>query len=204
MLILLFQKSIIITGLNIHYIYILKEDNYEIKEKFWRFFTLVCAMAIFFASNGMVYAEGRNLSEHPPAIISENGDLDEIIPQGIHPPKRRSLVHDLSVSGYNYQIEDMGSHLYTDKWLTGASEITVSVKDWKLKEYYGGTSNELELRVYDSSRNMVSSTTMYISASDYANTAVLSGLSSSERYYVCFSVPLNSNRYSFYGSIERY
>lgn len=137
--------------------------------------------------------EVYTLSPTPPAISG-------IEPQGANPPSSGADTHDLSVSSYNYQVADMGYRVYTSKWLTGASSISISVSNWNLiKEYHGATNNQLTLRVYNSRKKQVDSETITIS--DGSGSVTFSGLTSTSKYYVCFEVPTNSNRYSFDGFI---
>ena len=137
--------------------------------------------------------EVYTLSPTPPAI-------SEIEPQGANPPSGFADTHDLSVSDYNYQVTNIGYRVYTSKWLTGVSSIKISVSNWKLlEEYHGATNNQLTLRVYNSSKKLVDSETITIYSG--SGSATFSGLSSTSKYYVCFEVPTNSNRYSFDGSI---
>ncbi|MCH5263259.1 MAG: hypothetical protein J1F42_10125 [Lachnospiraceae bacterium] len=136
------------------------------------------------------------LSPTPPAAASE------VEPRGANPPSSSADTHDLSVSSYSYQVTDMGYQVFTSKWITGASSIKITVSDWELlKEYTGAKKNELTLKVYNSSKKLVTSETITIS--DQSGSATLSGLTSTSKYYVCFEVPTNGNRYSFNGTISK-
>lgn len=133
-------------------------------------------------------------------FISDSPAISEIEPQGANPPSGFADTHDLSVSDYNYQVTNIGYRVYTSKWLTGVSSIKISVSNWKLlEEYHGATKDQLTLRVYNSSKKLVDSKTITIYSG--SGSATFSGLSSTSKYYVCFEVPTNSNRYSFDGSI---
>lgn len=139
--------------------------------------------------------EVYTLSPTPPAISG-------VETRGANPPTIFADTHDLSVSGYNYQVTDMGYQVFTSKWLTGASSIKISVSNWTLiKQYHGATSNQLTLKVYNSSKKLVDSKTITISSG--SGSATFTGLTSSSKYYICFEVPTNSNRYSFDGSIYK-
>lgn len=150
----------------------------------------MCASTQVFASE-MVYT----LSPTPPYASSE------IMPKGAKPPSSSADLHDLSVSSYSYQVEDMGYQVFTSKWLKGASSIKISVSNWKLKKMYNGaTNNELTLKVYNSKKKLVDSQTITIDRE--VGSATFSGLTSSAKYYICFEVPTNGNRYSFNGTIS--
>lgn len=126
---------------------------------------------------------------------------DIIQTRGSSAPSSKADIHDLSVSSYEYQALDMGYRIYTSKWITGATKIKITVKNWSLLEsYYGATNNKLTLRVYNSSKKQVTSKTITISSS--SGSATLTDLSKSSKYYVCFEVPTNGNRYSYNGTIS--
>ncbi len=158
--------------------------------------SLVLVLAISFAMAVPAFASKKdinNLSITPPST------KPEITIDGASKPGSNASIHDLSISDYNYQVEDVGYQVFTDKWLKGASSIAISVDDWTLLEYYGGTSDQLTITVYNQS-GQVSSKTISISGS--SGSCTFSGLSSSTKYYIGFRVPKNSNRYSFDGSIS--
>lgn len=141
----------------------------------------------------------HTLQDTPPAMYDKGG----ITLYGANPPKANADTHDLSISGYDYQVSDVGAAVYTSKWLTGASSIHIFVENWTLLEYYhGATNNKLTITVYDSHKDFVDSTEITIDSRALIGSGDISGLSSSEKYYVRFSVPLNYNRYSFNGVIS--
>jgi hypothetical protein len=78
--------------------------------------------------------------------------------------------------------------------------MDVLVDNWTILESYGGTSNIVTVRVFNSSKKEV--TSKKITISHGYGTATFTGLTSSAKYYVCFEVPTNSNRYSFDGNIS--
>lgn len=122
--------------------------------------------------------------------------------RGANPPSSGADIHDLSVSPYNYQVTNMGYQVFTSKWIKGASSIKISVSNWNLIEsYIGATNNKLTLKVYNSKKKLVDSKTITISSG--VGSATFSGLTSSSKYYICFEVPTNSNRYSFDGTISK-
>jgi hypothetical protein len=77
--------------------------------------------------------------------------------------------------------------------------MSVSVSNWVVKEYYGGTRNSLTVEVYSSS-GLVASRTLTMNGT--SGSASFSGLNSNTNYYVRFSVPNNGNKYSFNGKIS--
>ncbi len=122
------------------------------------------------------------------------------------PPLSAETVN-LTQNNYKYDVTSIGYRVYTNKWITGATSISVSVADWKLlEEYTGAEKSKLTIAVYDTSDNVVAKNTMSITWGN-DNTGygsmTLSGLNASSRYYVLFEVPTNSNRYSFYGTIKK-
>lgn len=122
--------------------------------------------------------------------------------RGKNPPSGSAGTHNLSDSSYSYEVTDMGARVYTNKWITGASSIKISVADWKLiEEYHGATNDQLTLEVYDSNKKLVDSETITISKESAS--ATFTGLTSTAKYYIGFRVPLNSNRYSFNGTISK-
>lgn len=164
-------------------------------------FAKLCAMSLALclsASMSLSAATSQvdTLISTPPTS-SENA----IQARGSSAPSSSADIHNLSVSSYEYQAEDMGYRIYTSKWITGASKIKVTVRDWKLLESYkGATNNQLTIRVYNSSKKQVTSKTITISSS--SGSATLNGLNASSKYYVCFEVPTNGNRYSYNGKIS--
>lgn len=154
---------------------------------------IVSVASISVASSNEVHT----LSETPPS----NHSVDEIVPFGKKPPKWNASTHNLSVSPYNYQALDIGYRLFTDKWITGATSIQVTVQNWKHKEGSSPLNNKLTVQVYDESGKKIDGRIIIIgSTPHYAN---LSGLSSNKKYYVLFEVPTNGNKYSFNGSIKK-
>lgn len=148
-----------------------------------------------------VHASGvvHTLQDTPPAMVEDGG----ITLYGANPPKGSADIHDLSISDYEYQVSDVGAAVYTSKWIKGASTIHVTAENWTLLEsYHGATNNKLTVTVYDSDKDYVNSTTITIDSTFRFGSGDITGLNSTEKYYVRFSVPLNSNRYSFNGAIS--
>ncbi|WP_077612374.1 hypothetical protein [Clostridium sp. Marseille-P2415] len=157
---------------------------------------VLLSLAMLFSTSISAFAAGTpdTLSPYPPTYSG-------IVLDGANPPSSGADIHNLSVSSYSYQAKDFGYRIYTSKWLTGSKTMNVTVKDWKLIKEYGGTKDELTIRIFNSSKKEVKSQTITISGD--VGSASFSGLSASAKYYVCFEVPTNSNRYSFNGSISQ-
>lgn len=145
-------------------------------------------------------AKASTVNELISAPPSESENTGGIQPYGAKPPASGASTHDLSISAYNYQVEKVGAQVYTDKFLKGKTTMNVSVKNWKLIVAYAGTSNQVTVTVYNSSGKKVDSNTITIK--NNTGSTSFSGLSKTTKYYVKFSVPLNSNTYSFDGSIS--
>lgn len=127
--------------------------------------------------------------------------LREAVTRGSSKPGSNASVHNLDVSNYNYQLTDFGYRLFTDKWLTSTSgEITVKLSDFKtIEEYNGATKNKITFKLCDSSGVLVSSERTVTNGSA---SVTWINISSSKKYYVCFEVPTNGNRYSGNGYIS--
>lgn len=111
----------------------------------------LAAIMVLGMSTSVFAAENRDvLTPIPPSSIG-------IQPDGAKPPSSSADIHNLSVSEYNYQVEDVGYRVYTSKWLTGASSMDVLVDNWTILESYGGTSNIVTVRVFNSSKKEVTS-----------------------------------------------
>lgn len=174
---------------------------YKIKKTVSTILVFVCIFSICLISFASSENEPNRLSENPPSN-SFSGDIQ---PHGPNPPSKDASVHDLSTGSYKYEATDMGYRLYTNKWLTGSRSIYISVSGWELLKYDGGTGNKLTLRIFDASSKEVASKTITIDNWDSggSGSASFSGLSESSKYYVCFEVPTNGNRYAFNGSISK-
>lgn len=95
---------------------------------------------------------------------------------------------------------NFGYQLFTDKWLTSDSgEISVSLVDFKTIEEYGGTKDKITFKLCDSSGVLVSSEKTVSSGSA---SVTWTNIKPDKKYYVCFEVPTNGNRYSGSGSIS--
>lgn len=165
-----------------------------------KFLTLILTLLIMIIPTATIYAseEVYTLQPVPPALNDEEG----ISVYGAKPPTSGADVHNLSVSTYSYQVEEIGAAVYTSKWLTGASSIHVSVENWALLvSNPGATNNKLTVSVYDSNKSFVASTSITIDSRFLVGSGDIDGLDSSKKYYVRFSVPTNGNKYSFNGDI---
>ena len=137
-------------------------------------------------------------------------------PYGTNPPGSSADTHNLSVSGYNYQIDHIETSLYTSKWVTGATDLKVTVEDFTILNWGSGPITTLYVEVYNSSKKLVDSKTLIIQPrryDSYGNVveyapgyAYLSGLSSSQKYYVKFKLgnTMSNNSVAFHGTISKY
>ncbi len=165
-----------------------------------RIVTFILTFVLCMVMGVSVFAGEKNnvLSSNPPSELTVINNIKK----GKNPPAKKADTHDLSVSNYNYQVSDMGYRVYTSKWLKGASSIKISVSNWKLIDSYkGATNNKLTVRVYNSKKKEVKSKQITISSK--CGSGTISGLNSSKKYYICFEVPTNGNRYSFDGTISK-
>ncbi|TKI83108.1 hypothetical protein [Bacillus mycoides] len=141
----------------------------------------------------------NSLSTTPPSVIVDTTNIKDGYQRAATPPGKKASVHNIEKNSYNYQVAKVGAQVYTDKWLKGKKTMTVNVHNFKVTKYQGGKSDELDITLYDSKDKIVDSKTLYVNK---ASSVKFSGLSSSEKYYVKFSVLQNRNTYSFDGSIE--
>ena len=142
-----------------------------------------------------------------PKLPTVRDHLVESLVKGASKPSSSAGTVDLSQANYGYDVTSIGYRVYTNKWITGADSIYVSVSDWTLiEEYQGAEDSKLTVAVYDSSDNVVAKNTIEI---DWAHdgtgygSLTLSGLNKNVKYYVLFEVPTNGNRYSFNGVISK-
>ena len=162
---------------------------------------IVAVVILLLVPMKQVYASEQvyTLQNIPPELCEEN----ERVVYGRKPPKSSADTHDLSISAYAYQVEDVGAAVYTSKWLTGASSIHVFVENWTLlKSSIGATDDQVTVTVYDTDKKRVNSVTITIDERFLQGSGDITGLDSSKKYYVRFSVPQNENRYSFNGDIS--
>lgn len=124
-----------------------------------------------------------------------------IVPYGAEKPDKNASTHDISISAYNYQVAKVGAQVYTDKFIKGKTSMKVTVNNWTITKYHGVAKNDLTITLYNSSGKKISSKTLSMTE-DRSNSASFTGLSTSTKYYVEFSVELNEQTYSFDGSIS--
>lgn len=126
----------------------------------------------------------------------------EIQVRGSSAPSNNASIHNLDVSKYNYQVQKVGSRIYTDKWLTSKlGEIRVTLSDWKLISEHGGESKTVTVYLHSKERGVIRTSPRTISSN--GTTSVLwTNISSSDKFYISFEVPHNGNQYSFQGGIS--
>ncbi|MCC2346627.1 hypothetical protein LKM13_21475 [Bacillus anthracis] len=144
-------------------------------------------------------AEFNSLSTTPPSGIVDTTNKNDGFQRAKNPPGKKASVHNIDKNSYNFQVDKVGAQVYTDKWLKGKKTMTVDVENFTVTKFQGGTKNELYITLYNSKGKEVDSKTLYVNK---ASSVKFSGLDSSEKYFVKFSVPINGNTYSFNGSIE--
>ena len=166
-----------------------------------RFLTVALCCCLLVPTSTVFAAE---MESEKPAVVQYQTEevhyLTEDLIRGSNKPGSNASVHDLSVSNYNYQLTNFGYQLFTDKWLTSDSgEISVSLVDFKTIEEYGGTKDKITFKLCDSSGVLVSSEKTVSSGSA---SVTWTNIKPDKKYYVCFEVPTNGNRYSGSGSIS--
>jgi hypothetical protein len=153
-----------------------------------------------------VYAteiEGEKPAVEDESVEIENGDihyLTEVMKRGAKKPSSKASTHNLDVSDYNYQLENFGYKVFTDKWVTSTSgEITVYLDSFSLITSYMGDSNKITFNLYDSSGKLVTSNKTVNSRGTAYVTWI--NIKSDKKYYISFEVPKNGNRYTGHGNI---
>lgn len=168
-----------------------------------RIFALMLCCSLLVPSEAVFAAETE--AEPTVAVEYQNDDvhvLTENLTRGSSKPSSNASVHDLSVNNYNYQLTDFGYQVFTDKWLVSKSgEMSVSLYDFETtKEYGTATKNQITFKLCDSSGVLVSSTK---TVSGGSASVKWINIDPDKKYYVCFQVPTNGNRYSGNGSISQ-
>ncbi|MGM9612113.1 MAG: hypothetical protein ACI3XZ_01285 [Butyricicoccus sp.] len=167
-----------------------------------------CLLACFMCLSLIISASAVNqndvhiLQDVPPAS-------EEIMPYGANPPSSSNGTHDLSSSDYDYTVTSVGAQVYTDRWLTGAKSIKCSVLGYR---HTDGTTllnyEAVTFSVYNSKGKLVSSN--YADLGRWAGedngygSCIVTGLSSSEKYYVKISVTQDNITRAFSGTISKY
>lgn len=135
----------------------------------------------------------HNLSNNPPLNY-------EISTFGAKPPSKSASEFDLSRGDYNYQVDYVGSAVYTDKWMKGVTSMNVYVG--QIDVYSNPQAQQVyrsvTVTLYNSSGKKVGSSKTLSSG----ETTTFSGLDKNEKYYVKFSVTSNTVLYTFDGTIS--
>lgn len=118
---------------------------------------------------------------------------------GANAPGSNASIHDLSVSSYNYQVSEVGAQVYTDKWIKGSSKMKVTVTNVKNVGETPGSLSGVTITVYNASNQAVASGNINPNTT---SSITFSGLSSSNKYYVEFSVPRSGLKFAFNGTIS--
>lgn len=160
--------------------------------------SMLIALAMIFTTGITCLAKDdvHTLITTPPSTQSSGG----ITTQGSSAPGSKASTHDLTVNNYNYQVQEVGAQVYTDKWLTGATSIKVTVNNWTKTTNGGSTLNRLTIYVINSKGKVISSQQIDPTTT---NSVTLTGLTASAKYYVKFAVPTNGNKFSFDGTISK-
>lgn len=137
------------------------------------------------------------------STTSPTGIKDGLVtPFGASPPTGSGSLN-LANNDYNYSVDSLGYRVYTDVIFTGASNIQVSVLNFK--KFSGSSpSRNIGVSLYTSGGTYVAA--VDINMTDYPNGAYVTftGTSASTRYYVMFSSATNGNLYSFNGKINSF
>ena len=116
---------------------------------------LALTAPLLLATEASASTESFNVNTTPP-VLFENDLTQNNVTYGPYPPEKNSSVHNLSISGYAYQVEKLGYRLFTDKWIKGKSTVKVSIKNWRVMADYSDAKG-MTVRIYDSSGNVVKS-----------------------------------------------
>lgn len=173
--------------------------------------TVLLSSALLISPLAFASQAEANILDQPVSTVSSDSEIvDELVPTppvsqefyGAKPPSSSADTHDLSKSAYNYQVERVGAQVYTSKFLTGKTSMTVTVKNWSVEakdDIYA--TNELTVLVYDAdTKKSVGKKLITIAGGEGSHT--FTGLSSSKKYYIEFSVFTSGYKYSFNGSVK--
>ncbi|MGF6354093.1 hypothetical protein ABIE27_002003 [Paenibacillus sp. 4624] len=122
-----------------------------------------------------------------------------IVPFGANEPGINASTHNLSTSSYNYQVTRIGAKLYTEKWLTGSSTMKVTVENVENVGSTPGALSGVNVAVYKNQLVSIKN----ISKPTRIGSVSFSGLDSSKKYYVEFTVPTSGRLFSFNGTISQ-
>ncbi|MCD7998666.1 MAG: hypothetical protein LUH21_15680 [Clostridiales bacterium] len=128
-------------------------------------------------------------------IMTENS-----FSRGAKPPTGNSFV-DLDINDYSYHVEKIGYQVYTNSKFSGVTSMFVSVTDYNVLDTTNSyPRSELTVTLYKDNGSFVDSFKV-----DYGSTGfkTFTGLSKTQKYYVKFSVPTNSQTYEIKGKIKK-
>lgn len=129
------------------------------------------------------------------------GNAGVVTPYGTNPPGTDSVM-DLSMYSYNYQVQQIGWELYTDKQFTGVSKMTVSIDNWT-KIQGDAPSENLQVDLFTSSGSHA--TGIKVDMASYYGSAYVyfTNLNPSTKYYIRFRIGLTGNKFSFGGEVKK-
>lgn len=127
-------------------------------------------------------------------------DSEEYVPYGASKPGSSASTHNISISPYNYQVARVGAQVYTDKFLSGKTYMSIYVNNWKILKDLGGSKNQMTIYLRNSKHKEIARYPLTIK--NGSASAHFVGLNASTKYYIEFSVPTNGNQYSFNGYIN--
>lgn len=140
----------------------------------------------------------HELNPEPPS-------MSEIQPFGAKPPTSSTGTHSLKTDGkYSYTVTEVGAQVYTDRWLTGADEIDVSVNGFErvdgspLQVY-----DNVGVIVYDEKGKKVDSAMLDCYENPDGGVLTVSTPGSGKKFYVCFTVKHTDCKFKFFGWISK-
>ncbi|MDR6726091.1 hypothetical protein J2W91_004597 [Paenibacillus amylolyticus] len=156
------------------------------------------ASALFLSLTAGAVSADSNVHTLPtvPPVSSEN----VITPFGAYAPGSNASTHNISTSNYNYQVSEVGAQVYTDKWLTGSSTMKVTVTNVKNVGETPGKLSGVNVAIFNEKNRQVIIGNIDLTRSSSVS---FSGLNSSDKYYVEFSVPRSGLKWAFNGAISK-
>lgn len=153
---------------------------------------VVCLSSLTaFATNQNVYT----LQETPPS----NSD---VLPTGIDPPYDAG-THDLTSGPYDYQVDSMGAQLYTDRWITGASHLKITVDYFMHIDGSPAYSYDtVKFTLMNSAHQEVSSVSVNV-GDGRPKTCYIRRIVASHRYYIKIEVTNDRLLKTFGGRISK-
>ena len=128
----------------------------------------------------------------------------QVVPYGSKPPKGDNGTHFLSQGAYYYSVVEVGAQVYTDRWLTGASQIEVSINGFKrvdgsaLQVY-----DNVTVTVFDEDGKEIDSVWFDCYENPRGGVVTLDTPGSTAEFYVRFTVKHTDCKFSFNGSITK-